>query len=295
MRVLLTGATGFTGSHVLSSLRDRGVSIRCLVRNPEKAKSDAWRGVDCVVGDLSNGEELRRAMAGCDLLINVASIGFGHAAGIIQAAEASGVRRAVFVSTTAIFTQLNAPSKAVRVAAEDSIRDSRLRWTILRPTMIYGTDRDRNICRLIRYVRRYPILPVFGSGEYLLQPVYVCDLAEAIVSAAMTPAAEKKEYTLSGEAALSYNELVRTVARSLGRRIFLWHLPHMALVKLLGRLERSRLRLPIKAEQILRLNEHKAFSWEVAGLDFGFAPRSFAAGVEAEIRSMGYSVRIDSP
>lgn len=286
MKPLLTGATGFTGSHVLALLEQRGIPVRCYVRDARKAEALQRAGVEVSVGDLADVDRLAAACQGCDTLLNVASIGFGHGAGIVRAAENGGIHRAVFVSTTAIFTQLNAPSKVVRTAAEQAIRSSKLAWTILRPTMIYGTSRDRNICRLIRYVRRYPVLPVFGSGEYLMQPVHVDDLAAAIVAAGSTAAAERKEYNISGREPLSYNQLVGTVAQLAKRRTWMLHLPHRPVIKLLQAFEQARLRLPIKAEQIQRLNEHKAFPWDAAGRDLEYSPRGFAEGVATEIAEM---------
>jgi uncharacterized protein YbjT (DUF2867 family) len=237
---------------------------------------------------LADEKSLAEAGAGCDVLINVASIGFGHAPVILRAAKRAGINRAVFLSTTAIFTQLSAPSKKVRMAAENAICESALHWTILRPTMIYGTNRDRNICRLIRFIRRSPVLPVFGSGQFLMQPIYVEDLAAGIVAAARSPCTLNRDYNLSGAEPLSYNDLVQTVARLMGRRLRLMHIPARPAVKTLQLLEKMGLRIPIKAEQVLRLNEDKAFSWETASADFDFAPRTFARGVEAEIRSMGF-------
>ena len=288
MKVLLTGATGFTGSSVFHELRRRGVGVRIYARDGIKATALAGKEAEICIGDLGDRPGFTSACEGCDVLINVASIGFGHASTIVKAAEDGGIIRTIFVSTTAIFTQLNAASKAVRTAAEAQIRNSKLRWTILRPTMIYGSDRDRNICRLIRAIRRYPILPVFGSGDYLMQPVYVADLAFAIVNAANSAVAENKEYNVSGREPLTYNELVHTVARQLGRKIRLVHFPAKPAVKVLRGMERMGVRLPIKAEQIERLNEHKAFSWEQAGCDLGFAPRTFAEGVALEIASLRF-------
>jgi uncharacterized protein YbjT (DUF2867 family) len=293
MKVLLTGATGFTGSHVLTQLQRGGFRARCYVRSPEKALALENAGVEVARGDLADEAALSKAFAGCDALINVASIGFGHGPGIVRALDQAGVRRAVFVSTTAIFTQLNAPSKSVRVAAESAIRASTLDWTILRPTMIYGTVQDRNICRLIRFVRRSPVLPVFGSGHFLMQPIYVEDLAAGIVAAAQSSRTIGNDYNLSGAKPLTYNELAQTVAKSVGRRLRLLHIPARPAVKILKVIEKMGVRIPIKAEQVLRLNEDKAFSWDKAAEAFGFAPRTFAEGVEAEVRSMGFAARMD--
>ena len=87
--------------------------------------------------DLNNAQQLAAQLKGCAALLNVASIGFGAAPSILEACRSAAVRRRV-VSTTAIFTQLNAGSKVVRQAAEAAITSSGLDSTILRPTMIYG-------------------------------------------------------------------------------------------------------------------------------------------------------------
>src|SRR5207244_6121463 len=120
--------------------------------------------VELLTVDLADARSLTEALKGADSLINVASLGFGHAPSIVGSAIAAGIRRAVFISTTAVETTLSASTKSVRLAAEEIIRNSGLAYTILRPTMIYGTSRDRNICRLIRYVNRWPIIPVFVDG-----------------------------------------------------------------------------------------------------------------------------------
>ena len=287
MRVLVTGATGFTGSYVVPLLLRQGAHVRCLVR----ASSDTSRlpisQVELVVGDLSEQNSIERALQGTDALVNIASLGFGHAPNIVNAAVAARVQRAVFISTTAVFTTLNAPSKSVRLAAEETVRASGLSYTILRPTMIYGSSRDRNMCRLIRYLRRWPLIPVFGRGEHLQQPVYVEDLAAAVVQSLQSEQAVGRSYNVSGQAPLTYNQIIDTVSDALGRKARKVHLPVSPLVTALGALERFSLRLPIKAEQVLRLNEDKAFDSLEAIEDFGYRPRSFAEGIRLELQEMG--------
>ncbi len=290
MRVLVTGATGFTGSHVVPRLVAAGLQVRALLRDPARVGALGGLKVEWVAGDLADQAALARAMTGCDALLNIASLGFGHAPGIIAAAEASGLGRAVFVSTTAIFTQLNAGSKIVRVAAEQAVRGSRLDWVIVRPTMIFGSSRDRNMCRLVRFLRRSPVLPVFGPGLCLMQPVYVEDLADALVAALITPSAGRREYNVSGRDALPYNEIVHRTARAMGRRVKLLHLPFRPVVRILEFLERRKCRLPLKAEQVLRLNEDKAFSWAQAGRDLAYSPRSFDIAIRRQLSEMGLRV-----
>jgi len=247
----------------------------------------AGNDVEWFYGDLADVDRLEQAMTGVDILVNVASIGFGHAPNIVHAAEISGIKRAVFVNTTAIFTTLNASSKTVRLAAEEYICRSHLAYTILRPTMIYGSSRDRNMCRLIRYLQKWPVIPVFGSGNYLQQPVYVGDVAWAISHAVSTERTIGKAYNIAGAKALMYNEVIDTVCHLLRRKVRKIYLPVFPIVKVLQFLEKYGIRMPIKAEQILRLNEDKAFDFDDARCDFGYSPHSFAEGILLELREMG--------
>jgi uncharacterized protein YbjT (DUF2867 family) len=287
MKIIVTGAAGFTGSHVLARLAGRAHEVTCLVRRLEQIAPLRASGFRAELGDLQDESRLAEVFRGHDLLLNIASLGFGHAAGIVAAAERAGVGRAVFVSTTAIFTGLNAPSKKVRVAAEQCVTNSRLAWTIVRPTMIYGSAQDRNICRLVCLVRRSPVIPVIGTGQRLMQPIYVDDLAHAIVAAGVQPACAGRAYNLSGREPLTFDELIRTVAAALNRHRLILHLPHRPIVGMLGFCERRGLVLPLRAEQVLRLEEDKAFSWAEAGRDFGFSPRPFSEGIRRQLVQMG--------
>ena len=213
----------------------------------------------------------------------MASIGFGAAPSILEACRSAGVRRAVFVSTTAIFTQLNAGSKVVRQAAEAAITSSGLDTTILRPTMIYGTPSDRNMIRLIRWLDRWPVLPVFGNGRSLQQPVHVSDVAWAVVQVLDAPGTIGRQFNISGAASLTYNDVVRLTAQAIGRRVQRFHLPARLMVAALQASERLGLSLPIKAEQVLRLNEDKAFSHEEAADAFGYTPMAFEQGIQQEV------------
>ena len=195
MRILVTGATGFTGKRVLPLLVGQG-DVRCFVRPSSNVQIIKQYGYRIDYGDLSDQPSLDRAMAGCEILVNIASLGFGHAPGIIKTAEESGIKRAVFISTTALFTQLNAKSKSVRREAEDRVKASKLDWTLLRPTMIYGAPEDRNMIRLIRFLDRYPIIPVFGTGDYLQQPVHVKDVAKSIAAVLLNNNTIHYEYNM---------------------------------------------------------------------------------------------------
>jgi nucleoside-diphosphate-sugar epimerase len=285
MKVFVTGGTGFTGSYVVPLLLKNRYEVRCLYRPGSDRSVLPYPEIDWVVGDLSDPQTLSASMRGADALVNVASLGFGHAASILRAMKDAGIQRAVFVSTTAIFTQLNAKSKTVRLAAERAIETSGLQYTILRPTMIYGSPRDRNMWRLIRFMRNSPIVPVFGDGNYLQQPIYVGDVAQAIASCVCNDQTIGKSYNLAGKHPLTYNQVIDTIARQMNKRVWKMHIPSAPLVSLLKFFERLHIPFPIKAEQVLRLNENKSFSYEEAERELGFNPFSFPEGIKLELQS----------
>src|SRR5688572_30265999 len=127
MKIFVTGATGFTGSRVVPLLLKNGYEVRCLHRLSSDRSFLSAPEIEWAEGNLSDAQALTEAMRGADALVNVASLGFGHAESIVRAAQKAGIQRAIFISTTAIFTQLNAKSKTVRVAAELAIETSGLK------------------------------------------------------------------------------------------------------------------------------------------------------------------------
>src|SRR5689334_18413923 len=134
-RVLVTGATGFTGKYVVRRLAEAGYRVSAFVRPESRREAVEAHVGRFFVGDLSDTESLRRALEGQDILVNVGSLGFGHSEGVVSAVRQAGIGRAVYFSTTSLFTSLPAPSREVRLQAEEVIRESSPPWTIFRPTM----------------------------------------------------------------------------------------------------------------------------------------------------------------
>src|SRR5215212_10483877 len=124
MKVFVTGGTGFTGSQVVPILLKNGYEVRCLYRPQSDRSVLPQPEIEWALGDVSDPQALSTSIQGTDALVNIASLGFGHADTILRAAKNAGIQRGIFVSTNAIFTQLNAKSKKVRLAAERAIETS---------------------------------------------------------------------------------------------------------------------------------------------------------------------------
>jgi uncharacterized protein YbjT (DUF2867 family) len=282
MKLAVTGGTGFTGKRVLELLFGRK-DVRCIVRDPARIPDIEAMGFEVRLADVSDPKRLLPALEGCRGLINIVSLGFGHAPGIVECAERAGIERALFVGTTAVETRLNAPSKAVRLEAERSVKESNLEWTLVRPTMIYGAPDDRNIIKLIRFLWKSPVVIVPGSGEFLQQPVFVEDLARGILDAFSCPKAVGKTYDLSGAEPLTFNRLIIETLEALEITRPTFHVPVKPAALLFRVLEKIVPKPFLREEQVWRLVEDKSFSHEEATRDFGFDPRPFREGIREEV------------
>lgn len=281
MKVLLTGATGLLGGALLDLLLAEGHEVRCLVReeSPNASRLDPSL-VELSQGDAKSAGDLRRALAGVDSLLHVA--GIEHSPAVVEASRAAGVSRLVVVGSTSAHSAYefrSGPKKRM----EGVVRDSGLDWTIVRPAMIYGSERDKNVHRLLRFLDRSPVFPIFGPGTNLWQPVYHEDCARGVYEALVRPAAAGHAYDLPGALPLPYATLVETAARALGKKPRLVRLPLEPIRRALLFAESLRLPLPIKSEQVLRLREDKAYPYDDARRDLDYVPRPFERGVALEV------------
>ncbi|HEX5700947.1 MAG TPA: NAD(P)H-binding protein, partial [Rubrobacter sp.] len=181
MRILLTGATGLLGGALLELLLARGHETRCLVRadSTNASRLDGQR-VEIFYGDAAREEDLYRALGDAKALLHVA--GIEYAPPVVRAAGRAGVDRVLIVSSTSAHSAY-AFRSGPKLRMEELVRGSRLAWTILRPSMIYGSERDKNVHRLLRFLDRSPVFPIFGPGTNLWQPVYHEDCARGVLEA----------------------------------------------------------------------------------------------------------------
>lgn len=176
--VLVTGGTSSPGMRLLDLLREAGETVHAIVRSDVADAAVRERGASPVRLDFASGS---RPPAGtADVLIHLA--GVSHAAAADRLARTWGCDAAVCVSSASATVVGHPLAERVR-AWEGELLDSSVQWRIVRPTMIFGSERDRNLRWLTRLLHRLPACPRFTGGG-LIQPVFVDDVVAAIWEAA---------------------------------------------------------------------------------------------------------------
>lgn len=196
-----------------------------------------------------------------------------------------GVQRIVVLSSTSIFTKGDSGDAGEREMVHRLIDgEAKLRswaenygitWTVLRPTLIYGRGRDRNIMEIVRIIKRLGFFPVFGKACGLRQPVYVEDVAQACLAAFLSEKTDNRAYNITGRETLAYREMVKRVFLALDRTPYLLPIPKWIIrpaIRAIRTLPRYRHWTVGMAE---RMNRDLVFDSSHAVCDFGYEPRSF--------------------
>jgi len=283
LKALLTGATGLLGDSLLKLMLEGGHEVRCLVREGSPNLSRLPAGVEVATGDAADEGDLHRALSGVEAFVHVA--GIEHSPAVVSACRRAGVERPVVVGSTSVHSRYEFRS-GMRREMEGLVRGSGLQWTVVRPAMIYGSELDKNMHKLLRFLERSPVFPLFGPGTNLWQPVYFEDCAAGVLAALESERAVHKSYDLPGPEPLTYRELVETAAGALGREPRILPLPLEPVRLALGAAERLGVPLPVKSEQVLRLREDKAYPLGEAKADLGYDPRPFREGISLEVRRL---------
>ena len=285
MIIAVTGATGFVGRHIVELLVERGHRLRALVRNPRRLPFRHRDTIDVVPGSLADAAAVRALVAGADAVIHLVGIIVERGAAtyeavhvtgmraVLAAARDAGVGRFVHMSAGAARDEPGAtPYHRTKAAAERLVIASGLSHVVFRPTLVSGPG-NAPIATLARVHRFAPLVPIFGAGDFPLQPVWVGDVAQAFALAAEGTGAGVCE--LGGPAVITYEEFVRAIGRASGHPRPLVHVP-LGLVRLGARLVTPLGALaPITSDQLQMLLEGSVAPNNALEPVFGIRPLSF--------------------
>lgn len=233
MKIAVTGATGFVGTHICRQLLRDSHQVTGLSRSAE----DILPGIEHIKGDVTTGKGLTEAFSGVDAVIHLVGIiresGAAtfedvHVTGtqnVISAMETAGVRRLIHMSALGAESGANSSYQSTKAQAEQKVRNSDMAWTIMRPSLIFGIGDDFFGDTLRNLVRQPPIVPVVGSGDYPFSPVSIEDVAIAFSRALERPETIGQSYDLVGPREYTLRELLLLVRKELGLKKPLVNVP----------------------------------------------------------------------
>ncbi len=232
---VVTGAFGYTGRYITVRLLESGRSVKTLTGHPNRPSPFGDR-VGVATFDFDDRRQLAEHLRGTTTLYNTYWVRFPHgdvtferavanSETLIGAARDAGVRRIVHVSITNPSEDSPLGYFRGKARVEEMIRDSGLGYTIVRPTVIFGRE-DILINNIAYILRRLPVFGIPGSGSYRLRPVSVEDVADICVRSRPEESAEVIDAV--GPETFTFEELVRLIAQTIGRRILFVHVPPAA-------------------------------------------------------------------
>ena len=285
-KILITGGSRGIGFNTLNSLVDLDLKIISLSRTiPSDIKPHPK--IKNVKGDITKISSLQKDLWGATTVLHFA--GLTHSAdfkkyfevnaegtlNLIQRAETSNVNRFIYVSTQAIGVKGGAYSHSKEIA-EEHIKKSKLNWTILRPSEIYGDNILGTVHTMQCIVKKFPIVPIFGNGMYSMNPLHLFDFTEFIkkVINDNEKTSFTKIYTLCGPHEISFLEFAKILICSFGKNKRIFHFPENSIKAffLICKLMKINKFVP---DQISRLKMKKSHNITLAKNDYDFRPKSF--------------------
>lgn len=290
--VTVFGGSGFIGRSVVQRLADQGVRVRVAVRRPNEALFLKPMGqvgqIQTMQANLRHRGSIEAAVRGADAVINLVGVLYESgrqtfenihvdgAATVAEAAAEAGVPALVHMS--ALGADLKSPSLYARSKAEgeDRVRAAYPQAVILRPSVVFGPD-DDFMNRFASLTRFTPVLPLIGGGHTRFQPVYVGDVADAVMRALEQPDTGGQTFELGGPRLYSFREILDGILEGTGRRRLLIPLP-FGLARFMAAFFQMLPRPLLTLDQVRLLEQDNVVSADARTIaDLGIIPTSLEA------------------
>ncbi len=285
MFVFVAGGSGFVGGHLLKALKARGITGRCLVRDPSKAR--LCEGFEPVAGDIDR-ELSPKIMEGVDMLVHLVGIveeKWGqtfdavHVKGtenLVNTALKAGVKSFFYQSALGASKEKKSAYMRTKAIAEEIVEDSGMPYVVFRPSLILGPW-DKFSKQMVELIQSTPVVPVPGSGQTLFQPLYVEDWKKAFMKVLDREVAFDRTYELGGPEHLSFDQITRNYMEALGVKKMIVHVP-VSVIKtglhlmFLAKAAGVKSLPPISREQVELLGEDNVTDLDTMEKNFGFRP-----------------------
>jgi NADH dehydrogenase len=229
---VVTGAFGYTGKYITRRLLARGIRVRTLTGHPNRP-NPFGEAVEVLPFAFNDSSKLSASLRGATTLYNTYWVRFERGGktfaqavrntfALFQAAKDAGVRRIVHVSITNASAASSLPYFRGKGEIEDALKSLGVSFAILRPTVIFGPE-DILINNIAWFLRRFPVFGIPGDGEYLIQPIFVEDMAELALRAAGER--QSVEWDAVGPEIFSYREMVELIRGAVDSRARVFSVP----------------------------------------------------------------------
>lgn len=275
---VVTGAFGYIGKYIAERLLQEGREVRTITTHPDKP-NPFGPAVRAFPYNFTDPQRLRESLAGAETLFNTYWIRFPHDGQtfetaldntriLFQCAQAAGVRRIVHIGVTQASVNSNLPYYRGKALQEEMLGEAGVPYSIVRPTLVFGKE-DVLVNNIAWLIRTFPVFPIFGSGQYRVQPVFVGDLAQIAIQQASGPAGEIVDAI--GPETFTFEGMVRLIAAKLGRRTLFVKMPPAAgifLGRVIGMLVRDTV---LTAEELEGLMDELLTSQQPANASTRFS------------------------
>jgi len=291
--ILVTGASGFVGSHLVPTLLASDHRVVALARDQEAVELIVGRlpvarhaEVEVRLGDVTRPETLGAALAGVDAVVHLVAIPRDFTGGadlrlvntegtraLIVAMQAAGARRLVHMGAMGVEDVPDLHYASSKAKGEALVRASGLDWTILKPSLQFG-EGDGFFNIIAGLIRISPgLVPVPGNGGARFQPIHTDDVAAVVVRALADPLTIGESYDLGGPRYWTYREITHEVLTALGKRRLIVPMP-VALIRLVaGTCELAHIPFPVATDQLRQLRLDNIGPLDLIATRFGFEPR----------------------
>jgi nucleoside-diphosphate-sugar epimerase len=280
MEVAVIGATGRTGRRVVARLAERGHAVTALGLTGAKLGALDRRARGHAI-DLTAGAGLAALLAPAHVIVSCAHARF---TGAILAALPPHPVRLVLMGSVRRYLAIPDRDGAEIAEGERLLYASGRPGVMLHASMIFGAPDDGNVSRILGVLGRWPrgvpiVLPLPDGGRRLVQPIFIDDVAAAVVAAVERPASDGPPLVLAGPAPIAYRRMIEHCATALGRRARVLPVPLGLLVPVVRAAARCGIALPLSAAELRRAGQDKAFDVAPMLARLGVQPIDFAAGL----------------
>lgn len=283
MAMLITGGTGFVGSHLARRLVSRRRDVRLLVRSEQKAAAARALGLEAAVGEVTDPEALRRACEGVDTVVHLVaiivesggatfkSVNVQGTANLIGGAVEAGVGRYIHLSALGARDDPRFPYLYSKWRGAELARGSGMATTVLEPSLLYG-EGDDFLNRLASLARMSPLVPIAGTGSTRFQPIWVEDVVTCLERCLEDDRYDGQTLAIGGPEYLTYEGMVDMMVRTLGLSRWKLHMPLVFMRLVASVMERTMPNPMVTPSQLDMLALDNVTALDSVERLFGFAP-----------------------